>query len=79
MHIHYVVVILCLSRMFKEICAESVSNDIEFNTDGSWHPINTKEGQLGGGKVSWEAEGPIQRKMGRSKPDQSIVVVCETS
>jgi hypothetical protein len=33
------------SRLFKEICEESTCNDIEFDSDGSWHPIGSRDGK----------------------------------
>ena len=38
-----VTILLLLYRLFKEICAESASNDVEFYSDGSWHPITAND------------------------------------
>lgn len=34
---------LVIDGLFKEICAESNCTDIEFISDGSWHPISAKD------------------------------------
>ena len=33
-------------RLLMEICSRSDETDIEFSTDGSWHPIKSKSSKL---------------------------------
>ncbi len=40
------VFLLLIFRLFKEICADSSSNDIGFLADGTWYPISSNQRKL---------------------------------